>query len=349
MEAGEGQTLEGRWRLESLLGEGAMGRVYLGRQLTIDREVAVKLIHPRHINSSTAAPRFLREARILASLQHPHIVRLIDSGFDPATQQLYLVMERLRGQTLSQHLEQRPALALRELLALAEQVLLALAEVHHHGIIHRDLKPGNIFIQERGPQGLHATLFDFGIALAHDPERNRITGEGVIQGTPDYIAPEQIEDAEITARTDLYALGLILYRLCSGELPFHGDTAVQVFLQKLHQSAPPLTRRWALAEPATPDLTALIDRMVARQPEQRPRDALEALRIIQEQRAWLSSPAHGARPVGRVTAPNWNVSLTQEEAPLASPPRLRDRASAESTLALEDLDLRRLRDPDKGA
>lgn len=275
-----GLVLDGRWKLERVIGEGAMGRVYLARQLSIQRHVAVKIIHPNHITSPTAIPRFLREARILSALQHPNIVRLLDFGRDDRTGDLYLSMDFLHGQTLSQFLEVR-RLSLKEVLLLAEQTLLALHEVHKLGVVHRDIKPGNLFVDFRQGMGIHVTLFDFGIALLDTPGP-RLSARNIIKGTPGYTAPEQIECEPVTPRTDLYSLGIVLYELLSGALPFAADTPMNIFMQQLGAQAPPLEKRWDLPEEPMRPLIQLVNRMVDRYPAGRPENAFEALEDIRE-------------------------------------------------------------------
>ncbi len=313
MEDLAGRVFGGRWHLQSLLGEGAMGRVYLAQDANLNRQVAVKVIHPRHLNSRTAIPRFLRETGILATLQHPNIVRMIDSGVGEDGNLLYLVMECLHGQTLAEFLRTGQRLRLLEVLSLAEQILLALADVHRCGIIHRDLKPGNVFLSQSPEQGLHVTVFDFGIAFQDDEDRGRLTAEGVIQGTPDYISPEQIDDAACTPQTDFYSLGIILYELLSGELPFVGELPMHIFLQKLHQSAPPLINRWRMDSPPISDLTVLIDRMITRDAAHRPRNAMEILRVLREQRAWLQTEGFRRRPRSYSTDPSWLAAIDDDE------------------------------------
>jgi serine/threonine-protein kinase len=308
----QGRVLDGRWRLEQLVGEGAMGQVYLGRQLNLQRPVAIKLIHPRYLHAApNAVQRFVREARILSSLQNPHIVRLLDSAVEAQTHELYLVMELLQGETLAHRLHQGRWPTLREVLTLAEHVVLALAEAHKHKIIHRDLKPGNLFVQEQPGLGIHTTVFDFGIALDNEVDATRLTANGVVHGTPTYISPEQIDDKPCTPQTDFYALGTILYELLSGQAPFLGGDAMRVFFQKLHQVPPPLIRRWSMPEPAPPALTTLVDRMLARDPDQRPRTSAELLACFRGQRAQLDAMSSQEVALPRATSPRWRAALEE--------------------------------------
>ncbi len=282
-----GRTLDKRWRLDRLIGKGGMGYVFEGRQLSVDRPIAVKLIREDAASETRIISRFFREAQILSQLHHPHVVTLYDFGQDEETGALFMVMERVRGRPLSELIEQRERLTVAEIFELIEQLLGALAVVHQAEIVHRDLKPENILI-ERRPQGLHATLIDFGVARIDEPQLTRLTQTGVLQGTPHFMAPEQIEGEPSTGRSDLYALGVVLYEVLAGVSPFPGETLMSILMQHLSGTPEPLRVCWALPEPLHEGLAELVHDLLQKRPEQRPASAaaaLERLRALRGEEA----------------------------------------------------------------
>lgn len=210
-----GRTL-GQYRIVALLGEGGMARVYRAHQPALDRDVAIKVLH-RHLASDRRfVERFQREARAAAALKHPNIIRIYDVG--EADRLPFIVMDYVAGETLAHKLQREGALPLPVALAITGQVGAALDYAHRHNLIHRDVKPGNILLDPDG----HAYLADFGIAKArHDPALTQI---GTIIGTPEYMSPEQINAAPLDGRSDLYSLGVVLYQMLTGRVPFRADT-----------------------------------------------------------------------------------------------------------------------------
>ena len=305
-----GRILDRRWHLNSVLGEGAMGRVFLAQQLSVHRPVAVKVIRPDLVTDSTAISRFLREARILSGLQHPHIVRLIDFGQETATGELYLVMELLAGRALGDRIEGAERFTLPEILTLVEQLAQALAEAHGRGVIHRDLKPGNLFVDRRDGVGLHLTVFDFGIAKIDEPLMPRLTRTGRINGTPHYIAPEQIR-GQATPQTDMYAVGVLLYELLSGSVPHDGGTVMEVLMSHLERDPPSITDRWRVG-PVEPAVVDLVDDLLQRDPQKRPRSAVDLYERVRSLRLALEL---GGDPVAPGTLSSWRVDLVGEDAP----------------------------------
>jgi eukaryotic-like serine/threonine-protein kinase len=222
----------GAYQIVSLLGAGGMGEVYRARDTRLDRTVAVKVMPADLAADAQFRARFDREARSISQLSHPHICTLHDVGEAEGT--AFLVMELLDGETLADRLTRGP-LPLKEALQTATDVADALAAAHRHGIVHRDLKPANIMLTKSG-----AKLLDFGLAkpskpvvsLAANPARDmastHLTGAGTILGTLHYMAPEQVEGREADPRSDLWALGVVIYEMTTGTRPFEGASAASV-------------------------------------------------------------------------------------------------------------------------
>ncbi len=254
------------------IGQGGMGTVYKAIQNPIGREVALKLLRAGAgaTDHTRAAKRFLREARAIADLHHPHIVPLFDFGETP-TGDRYLVMELLPGESLGAVLKREKTLGLERTVFILDQILDALAEAHAHGIVHRDLKPENVQIGRRGDRDDFVTVLDFGIAREADSalgDRNRTTIE--VAGTPAYMAPEQILGTTIDPRTDLYAVGVMLFEMLVGDLPFDAPKSVDVYVAHLRGPLPLLP---AAVSSAIPGLQELLDRVLAKSASDRLPDA----------------------------------------------------------------------------
>jgi eukaryotic-like serine/threonine-protein kinase len=257
-------TIDRRYRLTRVIGEGGMGMVYEAVQLSMDRLVAIKLLRS---DDETNRRRLLREVRLLTLLEHPNIVHVLDGG-ETESGAVFLVMERLVGQTLADKLAV-DRLGWRDAAALAVQLCDALVASHAQGIVHRDLKPGNIMLVDEPTRGELVKVLDFGIAkaLIHETSRNsQLTLAGMIIGTPHYMAPEAIE-GELDPRSDLYALGSILYEMLGGAAPFAHANLDAVLWHQLRESPPPLQVEMPHA------LGVLVYALLAKQPEQRPRSA----------------------------------------------------------------------------
>ena len=224
-----GQVLNDRYRLDSMLGQGGMGAVWLGLDTLLGRPVAVKTLR---IEAPRASDRFLREARILAAIRSPGVVRVLDFGAAPDGT-VFMVMEHVEGLTLAGRMAAGP-LTESETLSLVASVARSLSAVHAAGIVHRDVKPTNIMLTPDGS----IVLVDFGIAVA--PDGPKLTQSGMLVGTPSYLAPEQANGGPITPATDLYALGVVAYECLTGHPPFDGPTPMAVVSQHLTQEPPPL-------------------------------------------------------------------------------------------------------------
>ncbi len=254
-----GTILSNRYKIVDRLGSGGMAWVYLAQDIREERQVAVKILYPQHSQDLSFLQRFMQEARLAMALcdaaDSPHIVRVLDYGSDRDTH--YLVMDYVPGQDLARVLEERGPLPWEEALQIARQVALALACADEQGVVHRDVKPGNIML---GPDGTVRVL-DFGIARARTSPELTLAG---FVGSPHYAAPEQAMGETVDIRADLYSLGVVLYRMLSGELPFNGTTPWAIANQHIAAQPPPLSDE--LPGPAG---AALVQKAMAKRPEDR--------------------------------------------------------------------------------
>ncbi|MGZ3444199.1 MAG: serine/threonine-protein kinase, partial [Myxococcaceae bacterium] len=267
-----------RFRVLGHLGGGGMGEVYLAEQVSLGRRVALKVLRREVGQQPGMSERFRREARLLSSVEHPAVVRVIDFG--TSQDATCLVMEFAEGETLLQTLGNGPLTperGRRVMLQLAE----GLAAIHSKDIIHRDLKPENVVLTP-GPRGEQARLLDFGIAklLQPDPDAKGLSAVGVVLGTPEYLSPEQAMGHPLDARSDIYSLGVLSYRMLSGVLPFNGPNARDYLVQHIGTAPTPLVE----VAPATaedPDLGAIVMRCLAKDPRVRFQTAEDLVRALE--------------------------------------------------------------------
>lgn len=274
-----GLTLDDRYRLDALLGEGGMGRVYRATQLAVSRNVAVKVLHKKFARDSTVASRFLREAEVVSELTHPNIVTLVDYGTDRENGLVYLVMEMVDGLDLTSLLQEYrcgPSLGIE----ILDQLCAALTEPHREEIIHRDLKPDNVMVQTVTDGSVQTKILDFGIARVVRAQ-TRLTQTDTPCGTPSYMSPEQVRSREIDERTDLYALGVIMFELLTGRRPFSGGTGFEVMLGHI-QRDPPRIRD--LNSAVSEDFAALVADLLEKKREDRPEDVNAVRRRIERLR-----------------------------------------------------------------
>ena len=225
----------GKYEIKELLGRGGMGAVYQAYHPALERDVAIKLIHTHLAGEPDAVERFRREARVVAALRHPGIIQIFD--FDVEGDAFYMVMEYVPGESLKERLVslhgQSKKTPLAEAISLFRSIIEAVAYAHNQGVVHRDLKPANVLLTAAG----QPVLADFGLSRLISSEQ--LTAAGNIFGTPHYMSPEQSQGQPSDARTDVYALGVMLYELTNGILPFTGDTPVGIILKQINEPAAP--------------------------------------------------------------------------------------------------------------
>lgn len=272
-----GRVLDDRWIVEQKIGAGGMGEIYRGRQLSVERKVAIKILRMAFASDEKYAVRFFREANLASQIQHPHFVTIHDYGHAAEDQIFYLVMELLEGEPLSTRLS-KSILPLRDVLMICAQVCSALTAAHARSVVHRDLKPDNIYmIDVSGSDDVFVKVLDFGIAKDLD-DTEQVTQTGQIFGTPEYMSPEQCQDGtRVDARSDLYSIGCIMYELLSGFSPFHRDSALQTLLAQVSTS-PPSFEDLDIPVPAAVD--EICWRLLEKRPENRYQSAQETKNAI---------------------------------------------------------------------
>ena len=261
-----GTVLSGRYRLEAKLGSGGMSTVYLARDTTLDRPVAVKVMHREMSEQADQLERFRQEARAVAKLSHPNVVSVIDAGEDGGYP--YIVFEYVEGETLKARINRIGALDVQEALAYAIEIARGLTVAHARKMVHRDIKPQNVLIDSEG----RAKLTDFGIS--RQLEQDGMTATGRVLGTTDYVAPEQAMGHGADQRSDIYSLGVVLYEMFIGEVPFAADSQVGVAMKHVNEELPDV-------QAVRPELSAasalVVERATAKDPTQRYADIGEMI------------------------------------------------------------------------
>ena len=323
-------TSVGEYRVLRKLGEGGMGAVYAGEQPTIGKRVAIKVLAPHCAGDPDLVRRFAEEARAANHIQHPHIIDIFSFGQLPDGRH-YFVMEFLEGQSMAEAIDNQ-SLQPGELRRLLGQICGALEASHQVGIVHRDLKPENIWIA-RPPHGeSYVKLLDFGIAKLLDPTRTNVTQTGAVLGTPLFMSPEQCLGRLVDARTDIYALGVLLYRIFSGQYPFTGTVITELVYQHVADAPAPPSRHRAMP----PDLERIILDCLAKDPAARPQSArvlherLEATLATWSQ-VGAGAAVHGSAVLSAMLPAVAHSSPPMEEQPLR---RRSGRRSNKSRLLL---------------
>jgi tRNA A-37 threonylcarbamoyl transferase component Bud32 len=261
-----GTVLSGRYRLQAKLGSGGMSTVYLARDQTLDRDVAVKVMHREMSEQADQLERFRQEARAVAKLSHPNVVAVIDAGEDGGHP--YIVFEYVEGETLKQRIARVGALDPQEALAYAIEIARGLTVAHARNMVHRDIKPQNVLIDAEG----RAKLTDFGIS--RQLEEDGMTATGRVLGTTDYVAPEQAMGHGADPRSDLYSLGVVLYEMLIGQVPFHADSQVGVAMKHVNEDLPDVQQR----RPEVSAAAALVvERSTDKDPDRRYQDVGEMI------------------------------------------------------------------------
>jgi serine/threonine protein kinase len=270
-----GTILSGRYRLESRIAAGGMSTVYRATDDTLQRTVAIKLMHREVAADSDQLERFRREARAVAQLSHPHIVGVIDTGNDgdPTHPRPYIVLEFVDGETLKDRIRREGPLPIGEAVAYAIEVARALGAAHDRHIVHRDVKPQNVLIDGEGS----AKVTDFGIARTL--EEDGLTDDGRVLGTTDYVSPEQALGRPVTGQSDLYSLGIVLYEMLTGDVPFHGENQVAVAMQHVRAEIPDV-------QVARPEISAalasVVETATAKREPERYADARELIADLED-------------------------------------------------------------------
>lgn len=286
-----GRTLKGQYRIEAQLGQGAMGVVYRGTQLALGKTVAIKMIRADILVTKDSHDRFQREAQVLSKLLHPGIAQVLDFGIEEGTP--FLVMEFVDGKELTDVMKLEGPMAPIRAIAIIRQLAAALEEAHRNGIVHRDIKPHNIRLQRYSPTGqIYLKVLDFGIAKQlGDETGTSLTATGAVIGTPAYMAPEQAGGSKVDARADQYAVGIVLYELLTGTVPFTSETVTGVLVSHLTKPPPPLPRE--VPEP--------LQRIVMRLLEKEPAGRYADISSVEKALADCEGYCRDARPLARGT------------------------------------------------
>jgi len=290
-----GRTLDEKYYVEERLGSGGMGKVYRARHLSMDRPVAIKFLHQRFSEDEAARLRLLTEARAAVALRHSNAVSVTDFG-QTAEGWVYIVMELLEGRTLREIVSREAPIETARATSIMLQASDAVAAAHQAGIIHRDLKPSNILITQSADQPAVVKVLDFGIAKFFtgndDDDESALAQSNTVIGTPRYMSPEQHNGSELTPATDVYSLGVILYEMLTGMVPFSGSTPAEI--AEKHVNNPPHSPREIVA--AIPeDVERIVLHALEKQPSDRPSNAAEFRRELLETAERLGLEHHAIK------------------------------------------------------
>ncbi|WP_437317021.1 serine/threonine-protein kinase [Sorangium sp. So ce385] len=294
-----GKVLNQKFKIHSLLATGGMGVIYRGEQIALERQVAIKVLTPTN-SSNQIDPnfhkRFFLEASILARLQHPNIVTVFDYGrvenMEP--ERYFMAMEFLEGETLFRRLRKAGRLSAPDAMGVARQIARGLREAHKHGVVHRDLKPSNVMLVPGEDTGELVKILDFGLVKVLADDSEELTQQGSFLGSPRFMSPEQISHGKVDLRTDVYSLGVIVYQMLCGKVPFEAQNSVQILIAHLQQPVPRMRERNPEADVPEP-LEAFVLRCLSKDPEGRPANMEAFIRGLAEcAQAMGLSPAFGS-------------------------------------------------------
>ena len=306
----QGEILDKRYEIVARIAEGAMGVVYRGVRLKLDRAVAIKVMHHSLPDAGDARKRFEREARLMARLEHPHCVSIVDYGVHKGKP--YVVMQLVSGRDLFDVLAEQRCFDPPRAADVMCQVLSGLAHAHEQNIIHRDIKPANIMITPKAPLGVHARILDFGLARILGSSTS--TSKGVAVGSPSYMAPEQCRGDEVDARVDIYACGVVLFEMLTGRKPFIADEPIAIIKQQLEEPPPRLAD-------VTPGDYGTLEAVVARALAKAPQDRYPSAVAMAEALAAAVTTHAGPDTTARLDA----ASTREMPAVSGEPPARRSR------------------------
>jgi serine/threonine-protein kinase len=292
--------VDGRYKVLRRIGSGGMADVYCAEDIHLGRQVAIKVLHRRFAQDQEFVERFRREAKSAAGLNHPNVVGVFDRGEHEGT--YYIAMEFLEGRTLKEIVAAEAPLAQERVIDLGLQILQAAGFAHSHGVIHRDFKPHNVIVDDAG----HAKVTDFGIARAGASE---MTETGSIMGTAQYLSPEQAQGHAVTATSDVYSIGVMLYEMLAGRLPFEGDSAVAVALKHLSEPPAPISHWRPDVHPA---LEAVVMAALAKDPSQRWQSAQDLAAGLEAARSQIEAGSNGQDTADFAAIP---IPVADETAP----------------------------------
>ena len=335
-----GKTVANKYRVEQMIGEGGMGKVYKATQISLDKPVVLKVLRTALLSDERTVARFQREAKAASRLNHPNSISVLDFG-QAEDGAMYIAMEYVQGKDLHHILSREWPLPEARVIRMISQVLSALADAHSAGVIHRDLKPENIMVEQRRGEADFVKVLDFGIAKIIDgtnDEGPALTRAGFVCGTPEYMSPEQARGAQLDHRSDLYAVGVILYQLTCGMLPFDSDSAVGFATKHLTEVPPPPSKRRPDARISN-GMERLIMKALAKNPDDRPQTAeqfrAELMAIEKERRAAVGTtrrPAASSSAPGLASDTRKVTPIDQQETRVNPPPAQSPWGSTENTV-----------------
>jgi serine/threonine-protein kinase len=274
----EGQILDGKYKIVEYLGAGGMSTVYKARHIVLDKILALKLLQPHLLGNPRFVQRFQLEAQAMARMQHPNLLTVHECGFLEGVP--FLLVDLIDGKSLETLIQERTRLSVGQMIGIVLQVAEGLINAHDNGVVHRDIKPGNIMIAESGKGREVVKVVDFGLAkmLENEPGQQKISREGSSAGSPMYMSPEQCVGDPADARTDLYALGCVMYECLTGNPPLFGPTVLETFNKVMNEKPQPVSTLVELPE----ELDALILQCLEKRPENRPSSVVEFRTTLKE-------------------------------------------------------------------